>query len=108
MEAKAKYDEKPWLKFYPEGVPASIEIPERSLPEVFDEVASKYRDRTAMIFYGNKISFGKLREEVDRFATAVHELGIRKGDKVALYLLNSPQYIIAYFGALKVLPGFPL
>ena len=101
MEAKAKYDEKPWLKFYPEGVPASIEIPERSLPEVFDEVASKYRDRTAMIFYGNKISFGKLSEEVDRFATAVHELGIRKGDKVALYLLNSPQYIIAYFGALK-------
>jgi long-chain acyl-CoA synthetase len=43
-----------------------------------------------------------LREEVDRFATALHELGIRKGDKIALYLLNSPQYVIAYFGALKV------
>jgi long-chain acyl-CoA synthetase len=55
MEAKAKYDEKPWLKFYPEGVPATIEIPERSLPEVFDEVAGKYSGRDAMIFYGNKI-----------------------------------------------------
>ncbi len=42
MEAKAKYDERPWLKFYPEGVPANVEIPERSLPEVFDEVAGKY------------------------------------------------------------------
>ena len=101
MEAKAKYHERPWLKFYHEGVPANVEIPERSLPEVFDEVADKYSSRAAMIFYGNKISFGKLREEVDRFATALHELGIQKGDKVALYLLNSPQFIIAYFGSLK-------
>jgi len=101
MEAKVKYHERPWLKFYPEGVPANVEIPERSLPEVFDEVADKYSSRAAVIFYGNKISFGKLREEIDRFATALHELGIQKGDKVALYLLNSPQFIIAYFGSLK-------
>ncbi|MBA7474017.1 Long-chain-fatty-acid--CoA ligase [subsurface metagenome] len=101
MEAKAKYHERPWLKFYAEGVPANVEIPERSLPEVFDEVADKYSSRAAVIFYGNKISFGKLREEIDRFATALHELGIQKGDKVALYLLNSPQFIIAYFGSLK-------
>ncbi|MCK4361874.1 MAG: AMP-binding protein [Dehalococcoidia bacterium] len=101
MEAKDKYDERPWLKFYAEGVPANVEIPERPLPEVFDEIADKYSSRAAVIFYGNKISFGKLREEVDRFATALHELGIQKGDKVALYLLNSPQFIIAYFGSLK-------
>ena len=101
MEAKAKYNERPWLKFYPEGVPANVEIPERSLPEVFDEVTSKYSDKTAIIFYGNRISFRRLREDVDRFATALYELGIEKGDKVALYLLNSPQFVIAYFGALK-------
>jgi len=102
MEAKAKYNERPWLKFYPEGVPADVEIPERSLSEVFDEITSKYSDKTAIIFYGNKISFRKLREDVDRFATALYELGIKKGDKIALYLLNSPQFVIAYFGALKV------
>ena len=101
MEAKAKFNERPWLKFYPEGVPANIEIPERSLPEVFDEVTSKYSNKTAVIFYGNRISFKELREDVDRFATALYDLGIEKGDKVALYLLNSPQFIIAYFGALK-------
>ncbi|UCC59738.1 MAG: long-chain fatty acid--CoA ligase, partial [Dehalococcoidia bacterium] len=86
----------------PEGVQANIEIPERSLPEVFDDVAERYSDRTAVVFYGNKMSFKKLKEEIDRFATALHELGIRKGDKVALYLLNSPQYVIAYFGALRI------
>ena len=101
MEAKASYYEKPWLKFYPAGVPQTIEIPDKSLPQVFDEIAAKYSSKDAIIFYGNKISYGKLKEEVDRFASALHELGIRKGDKIAVYLLNSPQYIIAYFGALK-------
>ena len=101
MDARDKYYERPWLKFYPDGVPANVEIPERSLPEIFDEVSDRYSDKTAVIFYGNKISFKRLREEVDRFATALHELGIGKGDKVALYLLNSPQYVISYFGALK-------
>ena len=101
MEAKARYYEKPWLKFYPTGVPQTIEIPDKSLPEIFDEVAGKYSGKDAIIFYGNKISYGKLKEEVDRFASALHGLGIGKGDKLAIYLLNSPQYIIAYFGALK-------
>ncbi|OGO02427.1 MAG: AMP-dependent synthetase [Chloroflexi bacterium RBG_13_52_14] len=101
MEAKARYYEKPWLKFYPAGVPQTIEIPDKSLPQVFDEIAAKYSGKDAIIFYGNKISYGKLKEEVDRFASALHGLGIGKGDKLAIYLLNSPQYIIAYFGALK-------
>lgn len=101
MEAKAKYMERPWVKFYPEGVPADVEIPEKSLPEVFDEVSGRYSGKTAIVFYGNRISFEKLREDVDRFATALYSLGIKKGDKIALYLLNSPQYVIAYFGALK-------
>jgi long-chain acyl-CoA synthetase len=102
MDAKARYDEKPWLKFYPQGVPSTVEVPERSIPDVFDEMASKYSGRTALVFYGNQIKFSKLREEVDKFATALSELGISKGDKVALYLVNSPQYVISYFGALRL------
>jgi len=102
MDAKATYETRPWLSSYPEGIPATIDIPDRSLPAVFDEVAERYSDRPAVIFYGNKISYKKLKEEVDRLATALHELGIRKGDKVALYLLNSPQYIISYFGVLRL------
>ena len=102
MDARATYDARPWLSSYPEGIPANIEIPDRSLPEVFDEVADRYSDRPALVFYGNKISYKKLKEEVDRLAAALHELGVRKGDKVALYLLNSPQYVISYFGVLRL------
>jgi len=62
----------------------------------------KYGNKTALIFYGNKISYAKLKELIDRFATALADLGVKKGDTVALYLLNCPQYVIAYFGALKI------
>ncbi len=102
MDAKTVYQERPWLKFYPEIVPPTVDVPPHSLPEVFDSVCTKHAGRTAIIFYGNKVSFKRLKEEVDRFATALHDMGIRKGDTVALYLLNSPQFVIAYFGVLKV------
>jgi long-chain acyl-CoA synthetase len=98
---KAKYEARPWLKFYLKGVPSDVEIPEKSVVQTFDEGTDKWKDRTAIIFYGRKIGYRELREQVDRFATALQDLGIKKGDRVALLLLNSPQFIIAYFGALK-------
>jgi len=101
MEAKAKYEERPWLKFYLPEVPPDVDIPERSVVETFDEATDKWKNKTALIFYGRKISYRELREETDRFGTALCDLGVKKGDKVALLLLNSPQFIIAYFGALK-------
>jgi long-chain acyl-CoA synthetase len=54
-----------------------------------------------VVFYGRSITYGELREATDRLANALAALGIRKGDRIALYLLNSPQFIIAYFAALK-------
>jgi long-chain acyl-CoA synthetase len=102
MDAKALYMKKPWLQFYPEGVPEMVDIPSQPVPEIFDDATEKYGNKTALIFYGGKISYRSLREMVDRFATALAGLGVSKGDTVALYLLNCPQYVIAYFAALKV------
>jgi len=102
MDAKALYMEKPWLKYYPEGVPREVDVPEISVPELFDQMADKYGSKTALIFYGNKITYKKLKELIDRFATALADLGVHKGGTVALYLLNCPQFVIAYFAALKV------
>jgi long-chain acyl-CoA synthetase len=98
---KALYESRPWLKFYLKEVPADIKIEDKSAVQTFDEATEKWKDRTAVIFYGRKMSYTELRDHVDRFATALHDLGVRKGDRVALLLLNSPQFIIAYFGALK-------
>jgi long-chain acyl-CoA synthetase len=102
MEPKDIYLSKPWLKYYPEGVPAEVDIPDVSVPQLFDQMAEKYGSKNALIFYGKKISYGKLKELIDRFATALADLGVGKGDTVSLYLLNCPQYVIAYFAALKL------
>lgn len=102
MDNKEAYMTKPWLKYYPDDVPEEAEIPNVSVPELFDQVADKYGNKTALIFYGKKISYSKLQELTDRFATALADLGVSKGDTVALFLLNCPQYVIAYFAALKV------
>ncbi len=61
-------------------------------------------DEVAMVFYGYNIqmTYREFMERRDRFATALHELGIRKGDKVAVYLPNCPQFAIAAFGALRI------
>ncbi len=100
-ENKQRYLERPWLKFYPDGVPPDIDIPNKSIPQLFDEGVGKWGDKTALVFYGKKISYRELNDQVDRFATALCDLGIQKGDKVGLYLLNSPQFVIAYYGALR-------
>jgi len=102
MNPREAYAAKPWLKHYPEGVVDKVDIPSLSVPDLFDQMAEKFANKTALIFYGKKISYAKIKEEVDRFATALADLGVAKGDTVALYLLNSPQYVIAYFASLKV------
>jgi long-chain acyl-CoA synthetase len=101
MDAIAQYLAKPWLPFYPEGVPSTVPVPLRSLPQVFDEATDRWRDRDAVVFYGRRIAYRELRDAADRLACALADLGVRKGDRVALYLLNSPQFVIAYFAALK-------
>jgi long-chain acyl-CoA synthetase len=95
------YLSKPWLKHYPEGVPATVEVPLKSIPQMFDEATERDPKRLAVVFYGKSISYGELRDATDRLACALGRLGVKKGDRVALYLLNSPQFIIAYFAALK-------
>jgi long-chain acyl-CoA synthetase len=98
---KAIYEAKPWLKWYLEGVPKDITVEEKSVVDTFNETTDKWKDKTAIVFYGRKMSYKELRDQVDRFAAALHDLGVKKGDKIALLLLNSPQFMIAYYGALK-------
>ena len=101
MSAIETYLAKPWLAHYQKGVPAAVEVPLKSLAQAFDEATERAPQRTAVVFYGRSISYRELREATDRFAAALADLGVKKGDRVALYLLNSPQFIIAYFAALK-------
>jgi len=96
------YEERPWLQHYPEGVSPEITFPSMTLGEAFDESTDKWSRRTAIIFYGNKISYAELRDMVDRFAAALSSMGVKKGDRLALLMLNSPEYIISFYAAAKI------
>ncbi len=94
--------EKPWLKQYPSTIPAIVEIPEKPLFSLLAEGALKHRDRTALIFFGKKISYATLQDMVERFAGGLVKLGLKKGDRVSIMLPNMPQFVIAFYAALKV------
>ena len=102
MDPKSVYLSRPWLKFYEPGVAADIEVPLKSVAQAFDDATARFGAKTALIFYGREISFRELRDHTERLASALAGLGLKKGDRVALYLLNSPQFVIAYFAALKL------
>jgi long-chain acyl-CoA synthetase len=101
MTAIAQYLARPWLKFCDPRTPATVEVPLRSIPQIFDEAVRRAPEKTAVMFYGRAITYGELLDSTERLACALAELGVKKGDRVALYLLNSPQFIIAYFAVLK-------
>jgi long-chain acyl-CoA synthetase len=93
--------EKPWYRFWPEGVPKSIEYPKLCLGEVLRESAREYPQNAAIIYFGARITYSKLDVLVDKFATALQDLGVKKGDRVGIFLPNIPQFEIAFFGALR-------
>jgi long-chain acyl-CoA synthetase len=93
--------ERPWLKHYEAGVPATGSYPDISLPQVLTDSARRYPDRQALEFYGRCLTYRELEDLIERFAAALIELGVQKGDRVAVMLPNVPQAVIAYFGALK-------
>jgi long-chain acyl-CoA synthetase len=105
--------EKPWLKEYDPGVPTTIEFPNVPLQQFLLDTASKYPNKTALVFgnvvepLGNALmdasmSYGQLLELAERFAAALQGLGVEKGDRVAIWLPNCPQFVIAYYATLMV------
>ena len=95
------YAAKPWTKHYDENVPAHIEYPEINLFEILDKSAEEYGNRTAIWFLKKKISYKECKEIADRLATALVELGVKKGDTVAIMIPNFPQFILSFYGILK-------
>ena len=87
---------------YPAAVPAEIEVPELVLPDLLDAAARDFPDRLAIDFMGRKTSYAKLADRVDRAAGLFHNLGVRRGDVIALVMPNCSQHAIAIFAALRL------
>ena len=95
--------EKIWLKSYPPGVPAEIDVNEfRSLGELFERSVRRFADKTAYVCMGKSITYAELDALSARFGAFLQgALGLPKGTRVALMMPNVLQYPIALFGALR-------
>jgi len=94
-------NDKPWLAHYDKGVPHTVEIPNVPMFHFLDESARKYPDRACTIFKGAVISYQEMNALTDHMAAALVEMGVKKGDRVGIFMPNLPQFVIAYFGILK-------
>ncbi len=94
--------EKPWLNRYDEGVPHHIDYPEVPVFKLLEESAKKYSDSDCTIFKGAKITYREMEEVTDRLAAGLASLGVRKGDRVGIFMPNTPQFVMAFFAVLKL------
>lgn len=95
------YDTRPWLRYYPPGVPAEAEFPRVPVTDLLDNAVRHYARHTALIFLGGKLTYRELAHQVDLFAEALRGLGVHKGDRVAMVLPNCPQQVISFFAILR-------
>jgi long-chain acyl-CoA synthetase len=94
--------EKIWLKNYPEGMPAEIDLAAtgfRSTVDMLDAAVRSYGDAPAYVFMGTTLSFREFREKVNAMAGYFQSIGLVKGDRVALMMPNVLQYPICLFAA---------
>ena len=94
-------NEKPWLAHYDKGVPHVVEIPNEPLFHFLEESARKYPDRACTIFKGAVITYKQMNDLTDRVAAALVDMGVKQGDRVGIFMPNTPQFVMAYYGILK-------
>ncbi len=109
--SKAQMDEKslaspyaarPWLNHYDYWVRQHMNYPRRSLYEILRVTAVEAPDRPATAFLGAHLTFAQVKEQADKFATALARLGIGEKDRVGIMLPNCPQYFVAAFAVLRL------
>jgi long-chain acyl-CoA synthetase len=105
--------EQPWFRFYDPRTPRTLSYPDVMLDHLLDNAAREFPNRTAITFVlkyllggkitiGSRLTYQQLWARVQSCATALAALGVQKGDRVAIMLPNSPQFVIAFFAALRL------
>jgi long-chain acyl-CoA synthetase len=96
-------EEKRWFhKWWPENVPKNVRFEEKTLSEFLDDQIAKYASKNFIWFLDTWVTYKEFHNYVERFATALYNLGVKKGDVVALLMGNCIQYVIGYFAAVRI------
>ncbi len=97
---------------WPRELPKTMTLPQTSVFTNLAISAQRYPDHTAIIYYDSKISYRELLDEVEALAGYLQAQGVGKGDRVMLYMQNSPQFVVAFYAILRadavVIPVNPM
>lgn len=95
-------EERIWHKNYDPGVPFHIDLPEIPCHQLLEKRAEEMPGGTAVTIFGAPSTYAEINARANQFARALQDWGIKKGDRVALILANSPNYVSCQFGILKI------
>jgi fatty-acyl-CoA synthase len=87
----------PHLAFWPKRLPRELSVPDTSLWFNLEVAARRYPDKPAYLFFGRELSYAELQRQALALAGWLHSVGVRKGDRVALFMQNCPQYVVAFY-----------
>ena len=92
----------PHLAHWPKGLPHHLTLPATSLVYNAEVSARRYPDKPFIVYYDSALTFAEFHEEVNRLAGYLqHDCGVQAGDRVLLYLQNSPQWVVGYYAILR-------
>ena len=102
IEQEDVFSGKPWLKYYESHIPEKLDYPRSTLPDILEGKAQIYPDDTAIIFKNRRFSYQEYNNTVNRLTAALQNLGVDKGERVAIHLPNCPQFVFAYYAILRL------
>lgn len=96
------FENKPWISHYAPGVPADVDIPDRTVSDLLADAAVRWPSRDAVDFFGATLTYADLADEVARGAAVLRSLGVQPGDRVSLVLPNCTTHVVAFHAVLRL------
>ncbi len=93
--------DRPHDKIWPKRLPRELQVPRTTLGSNLDVAALRYPDKAAFIFFGRALRYAELKAQAEALAGWLQSVGVKKGDRVALYMQNCPQFVVAVYGILR-------
>jgi long-chain acyl-CoA synthetase len=93
-------EQRPWLRNYPDEIPATLNYTNAPVQDYLKNAAKEFSTKTAIHFMGREMNYQELYADARKVAAYLQEVGIQKGDRVAIMLPNCPQAVISYYGVL--------
>ena len=86
---------------WPPQVPRQLELPATSVFHNLTVSALRFGEHPAIHYYGTDVTYNEFKRQAEAIAGYLQHAGVKAGDRVLLYMQNSPQYIIGYFAILR-------